>query len=118
MAPEEEYNHINNARICKKLNDAGVSVQVGAHGQREGLAAHWEMWMLEQGGMTPLEALRAGTLNGARYLGLDKDIGSLEPGKLADLAVLDKNPLDEISHLRSIHSVIHDGRLRQPRAPE
>jgi imidazolonepropionase-like amidohydrolase/Tol biopolymer transport system component len=89
MAPEEEFNHIDIARTCKKLNDAGVSIQVGAHGQREGLASHWEMWMLVQGGMTPHEALRAGTLNGARYIGLDGDLGSLEKGKLADLAVLD-----------------------------
>ena len=77
-------------------------IQVGAHGQREGLGAHWEMWMFVQGGMTPHEALRGGTLNGARYLGLDGDVGSLEKGKLADLAVLSKNPL---SNTRATSSV-------------
>jgi imidazolonepropionase-like amidohydrolase len=111
MAPEEEYNHIDNARICKQLTDAGVSVQLGAHGQREGLAAHWELWMFEQGGMTPLEALRAGTLNGARYLGLDADIGSLEPGKLADLAVLDANPLENLRDSEKVAWVMVNGRL-------
>ena len=56
-------------------------MNTGAHGQREGLGAHWEIWMLVQGGMTPLEALRCATLNGAHYLGMDRDIGSLETGQ-------------------------------------
>ena len=76
MAPDDEWNHFNNAKIAADLLHKGVSVQLGAHGQREGLGAHWEMWMFVQGGMTPLEALRCATLNGARYLGMDKDIGS------------------------------------------
>jgi hypothetical protein len=65
MAADNDWNHIRAATLAKQLLDAGVSVQLGAHGQREGLAAHWELWMLAQGGMTPLEALRAGTLAGA-----------------------------------------------------
>jgi imidazolonepropionase-like amidohydrolase/Tol biopolymer transport system component len=96
MAPDDEFNHIRISQGAKALHDAGVAVNVGAHGQREGLAAHWELWMLEQGGMTPMEALRAGTLNGARTLGLDGEIGSLEPGKLADLIVIDGNPLENL----------------------
>jgi imidazolonepropionase-like amidohydrolase len=67
--------------------------------------------MLAQGGMTPLEALRSGTLGGARYLGLDKDLGSLEPGKLADLVVLDRNPLDNIRNSDSVRGVMLNGRL-------
>jgi imidazolonepropionase-like amidohydrolase len=111
MAPEEEYNHIDIARGCKRLTDAGVKVNVGAHGQREGLAAHWEMWMFEQGGMTPMEALRSGTLNGAEYIGLDGDIGSIEVGKLADLAILDKNPLENLRDSESVRWVMVNGRL-------
>jgi imidazolonepropionase-like amidohydrolase/Tol biopolymer transport system component len=111
MAPEEDFNHFNIARIAKQLSDAGVSVQLGAHGQREGLGAHWELWMLVQGGMTPLEALKAGTWNGAKYLGLDADIGSLEPGKLADLIVIDGNPLADIRQSEKVLYTVVNGHL-------
>ncbi len=67
--------------------------------------------MLQQGGMSPLEALRAATLHGAEYLGLERDLGSLEPGKLADLVVLDRNPLDNIRNSESVRYVMVNGRL-------
>jgi imidazolonepropionase-like amidohydrolase/Tol biopolymer transport system component len=111
MAPEEEFNHIAAAKATRELNDAGVSVQLGAHGQREGLAAHWELWMFGQGGMKPLQALRAGTLAGAWYLGMDKDLGSLEPGKLADVIVLDRNPLEDLRNTDSVRYTMVNGRL-------
>ncbi|HSY50478.1 MAG TPA: amidohydrolase family protein [Thermoanaerobaculia bacterium] len=111
LAPDDEWNHFSNAALAKRLNDAGVSVQLGAHGQREGLGAHWELWMFVQGGMTPLQAIRAATLSGAHYIGMDKDIGSLEPGKLADLLVLDANPLDDIRNSESIHYTVANGRI-------
>ncbi|MET4682980.1 amidohydrolase family protein [Brevundimonas faecalis] len=109
--PENELNHISITREAKRLADAGVSVQMGAHGQREGLGAHWELWMFEQGGMTPHEALRVGTLNGARALGMDKDIGSLEVGKLADLVVLNANPLENLRDTTKIGYTMINGRL-------
>jgi Tol biopolymer transport system component/imidazolonepropionase-like amidohydrolase len=111
LAPDDEWNHINNARIAKRLLDRGVSVQLGAHGQREGLGAHWELWMFTQGGMTPLEAIRSATLNGAHYLGLDHDIGSLEQGKLADLIVLDADPLENIRNSESVRYTVVNGRI-------
>ena len=111
MMPEHEYNHIDNARVAKELNDLGVTVHVGAHGQREGLGAHWEIWMFAQGGMTAMQALRAATLQGAQYLAMDKDLGSLEPGKLADLIVLDRNPLENIRNTHSVRYTMVNGRL-------
>jgi imidazolonepropionase-like amidohydrolase/Tol biopolymer transport system component len=109
--PDEEYNHVNIAKVATELNNLGVSVQLGAHGQRESLGAHWELWMFAQGGMTPLQALRAGTLSGAQYLGMDRDLGSLEPGKLADLVVLDANPLEDIRNSTSIKYTVVGGRV-------
>lgn len=109
--PEVEYNHIRIAEMCKKLSDAGVDVNLGAHGQREGLAAHWEMWMLEQGGMTPTEALRSGTWNGAMYLGMQDHIGSIEEGKLADLVVVEGNPLEDLRQTENVTYTVLGGRV-------
>jgi imidazolonepropionase-like amidohydrolase/Tol biopolymer transport system component len=111
MAPEEDFNHFNIARIANELRGAGVSVQLGAHGQREGLGAHWELWMMVQGGMTPHQALKCGTWNGARYLGLDAEVGSLEAGKLADLIVIDGNPLADIRQSEKILYAVVNGRI-------
>lgn len=113
MIPEEDYDngHIQVSRQLKKLDDAGVLVNLGAHGQLQGLGAHWELWMLQQGGMSNHSALRAATINPAVSLGLDDAIGSLVPGKLADLLVLDKNPLENIRNSTSIRYVMINGRL-------
>ena len=110
-APEGDYNHIRIAQGLKALVDRGRLVNTGAHGQLAGLAEHWEIWMFAQGGMTPYEALRAATLNPARTLGMEKDLGSLETGKLADLVVLDENPLENIRHTDSVRMVMLNGRL-------
>ena len=111
MAPEQDYNHKKIATVAAQLQDRGVKVQLGAHGQREGLGAHWEMWMFAQGGMTPLEVIRAATLDGAKYLGMEQHIGSLEVGKLADLVILDSNPLEDIYQTDQVNMVMVNGRL-------
>ncbi len=113
MVPEEEYvnGHVLVSKSAKKLVDAGVPVNMGAHGQLQGLGAHWEIWMMQQGGMTNLEALKTATINAATSLGLDKWLGSLEPGKLADLIIMDKNPLENIRNTESIRYTMVNGRL-------
>ena len=111
MAAEDDYSYLGSARAAKAILDAGGAVQLGAHGQLQGLGAHWELWMLEQGGMTPMEALRAATLAGAEYLGMDADLGSIEPGKLADLIVLGENPLEDIRNSETVELVVANGRL-------
>ncbi|MDX1942323.1 MAG: amidohydrolase family protein [Saprospiraceae bacterium] len=113
MIPDEEYTngHILTSQSLKKLNDTGVGINVGAHGQLQGLGAHWELWMLQQGGMSNLQALKCATINGARTLGMEKQIGSLKVGKLADLIVLDQNPLQDIRNTEFIRYTMLNGRL-------
>lgn len=113
MIPEQEYEngYILASKSCKKLADAGVKVNLGAHGQLQGLGAHWELWMLAQGGMSPMQALRCATMNGAHYIGMDQYIGSIETGKLADLIILDKNPLEDIQNSQFVRYTMVNGRL-------
>lgn len=111
MSPVEDFVHISSARSAKQLADRGVYVNTGAHGQREGLGSHWEIWSLVLGGMTPLEALYAATLSPAGHLGMDGDLGSIEAGKLADLFVVDGNPVADIRDTDNIALVMLNGRL-------
>jgi len=115
LYPPEEFNTLRSAGICKALIDAGARVQLGAHGQLAGLAAHWELGMFVQGGMSPHEALRSGTLSGAHYVGLDRDLGSLEPGKLADLVVCEGDALADIARARDLRYTMLNGRLYDAR---
>ena len=109
MIPAEEENMLSVAKTAKRINDLGVPTMIGAHGQREGLGAHWDIWSFALGGMSPLQALATATINPARAHGLDKDLGSIEPGKLADLVVLDGNPLENIRNTASIRYTVLNG---------
>ncbi len=113
MVPQKEYEngHILVSETANALSKAGVKVNMGAHGQIQGLGAHWETWMLAAGGMSNHEALKAATINGAEYIGAGNDIGSLKKGKLADILILSENPLEDIENTQSIEKVMVNGRL-------
>jgi imidazolonepropionase-like amidohydrolase len=89
----------------------GGKVAVGSGGRVAGLAFHWEMWLLERGGMPNHEILRSATASGAEAIGLGAQLGSLEVGKLADLQVLDRNPIADIRNTNSVRYVMKNGRL-------
>ena len=113
MIPQDEYDngYILTSQSCKKLMDAGVRICVGGHGQLQGLSVIWEMWNLSQGGMTNMQVLQAGTLHGAEYIGMDAYLGSIEKGKLADLIILDKDPLADIHNIHDVSYTMVNGRL-------
>lgn len=111
IAPEEDYSDTASAREAARLAERGVLVSIGAHGQQQGLAAHWEIWSFAKGGMTPVKALKTATISAARSLGFDQDIGSLEAGKLADLVIVDGNPMVDIHDTDNITHVMLNGRL-------
>jgi imidazolonepropionase-like amidohydrolase len=94
-----------------KIIQAGGKVCIGSHGQFQGLGYHWEMWSLAAGGMGNLEVLKSATIHGAEAMGLAQDLGSIEPGKLADLVVLDQDPLQDIRNTNTIRYVMKNGEL-------
>ena len=110
-AVTEEFVFQEHARFLRDVVEAGGYAGVGSHGQLQGLGFHWEMWMLASGGMSNHDVLRSATILGANGIGLESELGSIEPGKLADLVILAENPLDDIHDTESVTHVMMNGRL-------
>lgn len=107
----KEYRFPRLAADAAKIVRAGGLLGVGSHGEVPGLGYHWEMQAYASGGMTSMEVLHAATIGSAETIGRDAEFGSLEPGKYADLVVLDKDPRLDIANTLSISQVMKNGRL-------
>lgn len=108
---DDEFQFKQAAAQAAKVQRAGGLIGIGAHSELQGLGYHWEMWAFEMGGMTPVEVLRAATIDGAAIVGINEDLGSIEVGKLADMVILKANPLENIRNTEDIDRVIQNGRL-------
>jgi len=108
---DDQYVFWGVAEAANRIVKEGGKAGMGSHGEFQGLGAHWELWMYQMAGMTNYDVLRVGTIFGAEAIGLGKHLGSLEPGKFADLIVLDKDPLENIRNTNTIRQVMKNGRL-------
>lgn len=109
--PALKMLHAAHYRAVKEMQQAGVKLLVGTDGRLFGYDVHSEMAEMVAAGLTPLQVLQAATKNAADYLGKLDSMGTIEKGKIADLVLLDANPLESIGNATKIRSVVVNGRL-------
>ena len=113
--PESERVPLQN---LKRLSDAGVTIAAGTDagniGTLHGPSIFRELRLMVDAGLTPREVLASATAGGARVMGREKDLGAVAPGKLADLLILDRDPLADVANLEAIHRVVKGGRVFTP----
>jgi imidazolonepropionase-like amidohydrolase len=105
----------SNLKVIRALYDAGVTLIPGSDTGLLGYGLDRELELYVQAGMTPMAAIQAATIVPARVMHLDGESGSVEPGKRADMVLVDGDPLENISNLRRVESVVKDGRLYDSR---
>ena len=110
LRPATDYSFPFIAQAIADVVAAGGYGAIGAHGQHNGPGGHYEVWMLASA-MPPVKALEVASLHGARFIGRERDLGSLEVGKLADLLVLNSNPLTDIRNTKDMMYVMKGGVL-------
>ena len=107
----EEHVFAKHAEFMKDLIEADGLGGIGSHGQLQGLGYHWELWSVASGGMKNIDVLKTATIIGAEAIGLDGDLGSIEEGKLADILIMDKNPLEDIRNTNTLTHVVKNGKV-------
>jgi imidazolonepropionase-like amidohydrolase len=107
---------VESARVLEQAVDAGLLVVAGTDKGVPGFSLHRELELYVAGGMTPLQAIQTATIFPARAMKLDKELGTIEVGKRADLAVLDADPLADIANVRRVRWVVTNGRMYETAA--
>jgi hypothetical protein len=110
VRPETDYSFPLIAQAMADIIAKGGYGAIGSHGQQHGIGSHWEIWMAASA-LGPMGALEVATVHGAHFLGVSKDLGTVSTGKLADVVVLNSNPLDNIRNTQDIRWVMKSGVL-------